>query len=295
VITLAGDGERGSADGRGTAARFTGAGGVAVAPDGSVYVADFGNHTIPRITAGGTVTTVAGVAGQGGFVDGAATTAARLRSPIDVAVDATGNVIVLDRSHHAVRVLDATGRLATLAGDGTAGYVDGAGRAARFHFPSGLTADAAGGIWVADTDNQVLRHIASDGTVSTPLGRQPGRADGVGAAARFFNPKDVAAGPDGRLLVVDRGNHALRWAQPLASGTTAIECLLDWGERSYASLLAPPALSQTFAPYRYRAYAGEVYVGVSSADQQVYLLQRGALAPVGALAGFLAQAGCAAP
>lgn len=295
VGTLAGNGESGSADGNGTAARFNGPTGVALAPDGSLYVADFGNHTIRRITADGTVTTVAGSAGQGGFVDGVATTLARLRSPVDVAVDAAGTVFVLDRSNHAVRVLDATGLLTTRAGDGSAGFADGAGRAARFKFPTGLAVDAEGGVWVADTDNQALRHVAADGTVSTPLGRQLGRADGVGVAARFFNPKDVAAGPGGRLLIADRGNHALRWAQPLASGTTAVECLLDWGERTYASLLSPPALSLTFPPCRYRAYGADRYVGVSSADQQVYLLQSGLLTALGSLAGFLSQAGCVAP
>lgn len=295
VSTLAGDGERGSRDGSGSAARFNEPTGLALAPDGSLYVADFGNHTIRRITADGTVTTVAGSAGQGGFVDGAAATLARLRSPVDVAVDPAGTVFVLDRSNHAVRVLDATGLLTTRAGDGSAGFADGAGRAARFKFPTGLAVDAEGGVWVADTDNQALRHVAPDGTVSTPLGRQLGRADGVGAAARFFNPKDVAAGPGGRLLVADRGNHAVRWAQPLAAGTTAVECLLDWGERTYAALLAPPALSLSYPPYRYRAYAAGLYVGVSSADQQVYLQQDGLLTALGSLTGFLAQAACVAP
>ena len=76
---------------------------------------------------------------------------------------------------------------------------------------------------------------------------------------------------------------------------TATECLLDWGERSFPTLLAPPALSQTLAPYRYRAYAGGVYVGVSSGDRQVYLLQGGVLGALGGLDGFLKQAACVAP
>lgn len=294
VSTVAGNGERGSRDGSGRAAQFNEPMGVAVAADGSVYVADFGNHTVRRVSTTGVVSTVAGTAGQGGFADGDASTG-RLRSPMDLAFAPGGTLVVLDRSNHALRLLSPAGRLSTLAGDGTAGYADGAGRSARFHFPSGLAVDAQGGVWVADTDNQVLRHVAADGTVSTPLGRQKGLADGVGAAARFFNPKDVATGPDGGLLVADRGNRSLRWAQPLEQGTVAVECVLDWGERTYATLLRPPARSLTFDAYRYRAYANGFAVGVSSADQQLYVLDAGRITALGPLAGFRAQAACVGP
>ncbi|WP_374438361.1 hypothetical protein [Inhella sp.] len=198
VSTLAGNGERGSRDGAGSAAQFNEPMGLALAPDGALYVADFGSHTLRRVTATGQVSTVAGSAGQGGFVDGAATGAARLRSPVDVAVGGDGKVYVLDRSNHAVRVLDGAGQLSTLAGSGSAGLADGSGRSARFQFPSGLAPASDGGLWVADTDNQRLRHVSATGEVSSPLGQQLGRADGVGSAARFFNPKDVAAGADGR-------------------------------------------------------------------------------------------------
>ncbi|MFO1252901.1 MAG: hypothetical protein U1E77_17620, partial [Inhella sp.] len=139
VSTLAGNGERGSRDGAGSAAQFNEPMGLALAPDGTLYVADFGNHLVRRVTAAGLVSTVAGSAGQGGFVDGAATTTARLRSPVDVAVGTQGQVYVLDRSNHAVRVLDA-GQLSTLAGSGSAGFADGSGRSARFQFPTGLAA-----------------------------------------------------------------------------------------------------------------------------------------------------------
>lgn len=292
VSTLAGNGERGSRDGQGSAAQFNEPMGLALAPDGSLYVVDFGSHTLRRVSASGLVSTVAGSAGQGGFVDGAATATARLRSPVDVAVGGDGKVYVLDRSNHAVRVLDGAGQLSTLAGSGSAGYAEGSGRSARFQFPSGLALAADGGLWVADTDNQRLRHVSAAGDVSSPVGQQVGRANGVGSAARFFNPKDVAAGADGRLLIVDRGNRSLRWVQALSQGSTAIECLFDWGERSHPTLLQPPALSQDLTPYRYRAYAEALYVGVSSADRQVYLLQQGQLAALGALSIFLAQAGC---
>lgn len=293
VSTLAG-GQRGSMDGSGLNAQFNEPYGVAVTADGSLYVADFGNHLLRRVTSVGEVSSVAGSAGQGGFVDGRGSSA-RLRSPIDVAVGSDGTVFVLDRSNHAVRKLDTAGMLSTLAGNGSAGYADGSGSAARFKFPTGLTLDSAGALWVADTDNQVIRYIAPDGLVSTALGGSIGLADGVASAARFRNPKDVAAGPNGRLLIADRNNQRVRVAQPLSGAGVAVDCLLDWGERTYPSLLTPPALSQTAAPYRYRAYAGAVYVGVSADDSQVYLLQGGVLAPQGGLNSFVTLAGCVAP
>lgn len=294
VTTVAGNGERGTRDGSGSAAQFNEPMGVALAADGTAWVADFGSHTVRRITPSGAVTTVVGSAGQGGFVDGAGASA-RLRSPVDVAVDGEGTLFILDRSNHALRTLSPAGQVGTLAGNGTAGQADGVGRGAAFRFPTGLAPDGQGGAWVADTDNQALRHVARDGTVSTVLGGQPGRADGVGTAARFFNPKDVALGPDNRLLVADRGNRSLRWAQPLEQGQVATECLLDWGERRYPTLLTPPALSQTASPYRYRAYANEFYVGISSADQQVYTLDRGQLSALGSVVSFRTLAGCLAP
>ena len=294
TTTVAGTGQRGHRDGAAANAQFSEPSGVAVAADGSVYVADFGSHVLRRIAPDGQVSTVAGSAGQGGFVDGALGVN-RLRSPVDLALDAGGNLVVLDRSNHAVRVLAANGQLRTLAGSGAAGFADGQGTAARFQFPSGLAVDAAGTVYVADTDNQRLRRIDASGLVSSLAGGSFGRADGVGTAARFSNPKDVAVGADGRLWLADRGNRSLRWAAPLSLGDTATDCLLDWGERSYPALLAPAALSQTQAPYRYRAYAGGVYVGVSSADRQVVLLQGGVLGALGGLDGFLAQAGCVAP
>ena len=123
-------------------------------------------------------------------------------------------------------------------------------------------------------------------------GQQPGRERrrpcgwrGYGGALQ--QPQGRAAGADGRLWLADRGNRSLRWVAPLRLGHAATECLLDWGERSFPSLLAPPALSQTQAPYRYRAYAGGVYVGVSSSDRRVHLLQAGVLTALGGLYGFL--------
>lgn len=293
VTTLAGSGQSGARDGNGTAAQFNSPYGVAVDSAGTVYVADFNSHTVRKITPAGVVTTLAGSAGNRGFTDGSGS-AARFTSPIDLTVDSAGAVYVVDRTNHAIRKISAAGAVTTLAGTGSAGFANGVGRAAAFHFPSGIAVDSAGNVLVADTDNQMIRHITPDGVVSTLAGGTLGLAAGVGTAARFNNPKDVSVNTSGRLVVADRNNHLLRSGAPLNSGTTTVDCLLDWAEANYASLLTPAALSQTAAPYTFRAYTGGIYLGASSADQQVYLLSAGRLSALGALSGFLGAAGCVA-
>jgi streptogramin lyase len=159
VTTLAGraSGFVGSADGRGGDARFHHPSGVAVDSTGNVYVADTGNSTIRRITPSGVASTLAGVAGNRGSADGPASTA-RFGDPLGVAVDGTGNVYVTDRYNPTIRKIVPGGVVSTLAGlAGSYGSDDGTGSAARFLYPTGVSADNAGNIYVADSDNHDIR------------------------------------------------------------------------------------------------------------------------------------------
>ncbi len=113
VTTLAGGG-RGFTDGRGAEARFATPSAIALAPDGSLVVADTGNHAIRRVAPDGTVTTIAGD-GTSGYVDGPAAQA-RFNAPVGVAVDASGRVIVADTYNDRIRVIDPDGQVRTLAG-----------------------------------------------------------------------------------------------------------------------------------------------------------------------------------
>ena len=136
VSTLAGSaGEAGSADGTGAAARFNQVHGVAVDGAGNIYAADFGNHTIRKITSDGVVTTLAGLAENPGSTDGEGA-AARFSAPYDVAVDETGNVYVADTSNHTIRKITPAGMVSTLAGvAGNVGSTDGIGGEAKFAVP----------------------------------------------------------------------------------------------------------------------------------------------------------------
>jgi len=157
--TLAGSpGQPGSADGRGSAARFNYPRGIAAAVDGSVYVTDAGNHTIRRITADGTVTTVAGEAGVAGSNDGPALQA-HLNTPSGIDVDANGNVFVVDTFNHTIRELK-NGQLITVAGQtGVSGFADGDASSAKFNAPVGLKIAPDGSLIVADTGNNAIRRV----------------------------------------------------------------------------------------------------------------------------------------
>jgi sugar lactone lactonase YvrE len=212
VTTLAGSAQSGGkTDGAGTAARFDQPFGIAVDANGNVYVSDATANTIRKITSAGVVSTLAGLAGTPGSADGTGTSA-RFAVPYAVAVDTTGTIFVVDHGNHTIRQVTANGVVTTLAGTaGSAGSADGTGAAARFRYPSGVTVDREGNVFVADTDNHLIRQITPSGEVTTVGGSgNPGSTDGVGTAARFFNPKGVAADAAGRIYVADRSNHTIR-------------------------------------------------------------------------------------
>ncbi len=173
VSTLAGvPGEPGSDDGPGASAHFNQVHGVTVDRTGNVYAADFGNHTIRKITPDGLVTTIAGQAGNPGSNDGVGTNA-RFCAPYGVAADENGNVFVADTSNHTIRKITPDGVVTTLAGlAGNVGNQDGPGEmAARFAIPAAVAIDRAGDVFVADFGNYAVRKIAPNGMVSTIAAR----------------------------------------------------------------------------------------------------------------------------
>ena len=224
VTTLAGaaDNRKDNADGPGSEARFAYPMGLALAADGTLYVVDDENMTVRKITPTGAVTTVAGMAGSRGSADGPGA-AARFHHPVGVALDASGTLYVTDADNFTVRKISPAGVVSTLAGvAGAKGSADGSGATARFNLPHGVAVDAAGTVYVADTENHTIRKITPAGQVTTLAGaaQHKGSDDGMGTAARFNHPAGITVDAAGNLYVADNGNHAIRKVAPDGKVTT---------------------------------------------------------------------------
>jgi sugar lactone lactonase YvrE len=216
VSTFAGSGQSSSpVDGVGSAATFFYPNGIAVDASGNVYVADFFNSAIRKITSAGAVTTWAGSITRTSGAKDASGTMALFSYPQGIAVDTLGTVYVADTSNHAIRKISAAAVVTTWAGSASgtgSGAVNETGAAARFNYPSGIAADAAGTLYIADSINQVIRKITATGVVSTIAGTvgENGSTDGMGLAAKFTDPTGVALDNAGNLYVADRGNSVIR-------------------------------------------------------------------------------------
>lgn len=220
--TFAGVASSGHVDGAASTARFDNPHDVALDEMGNAYVADRDNHVIRKITPSGTVTTMAGLAGNRGRTDGLGD-AARFNTPHALAVDTAGNLYVADRGNHVVRKITPAGLVTTLAGSpGLPGSTDGTGSMARFHCPSGIALDAAGHVFIADSLNLTIRKITPTGLVTTfaGLAGNRGSADGFGSVARFSTPQGVAVDRAGNVYVADSSNYAIRKITPAGEVTT---------------------------------------------------------------------------
>jgi sugar lactone lactonase YvrE len=207
VSTFAGGGS--SLDGQGTQASFFGPLGISADKYGNLYVADTYNFLIRKITSSGLVTTLAGMRGVQGFVNGLGT-AASFTQPSGIATDATGNIYVTD--DYLIRKITPTGVVSTFAGTGASGSSNGTGTAASFGLNSGLAVDQVGNVYVADQVNNVVRKITPGGVVTTIAGlsRAFGSADGIGTSARFNFPNSITTDAFGNLYIVDEENMTIR-------------------------------------------------------------------------------------
>jgi sugar lactone lactonase YvrE len=216
VTTFAGTaGSSGRTNGTGAAARFNQPGGICIDAADNLYVTDYNNHTIRKITSQGVVTDFAG--GGGNSLAGSANgtgTAARFAFPVAIAIDAQGNLYVSEASTAAIekpriRKVTPAGEVTVLAGGaqvaggGSAINVDGTGEAAGIKSPRGLCVDAEGNVYVAN--DFTVRKITSAGVVTTLAGifSQGSWVDGVGASARFRSANGVCLDRFGNLFVAD--------------------------------------------------------------------------------------------
>lgn len=205
VTTVAGvAGQPGYANGPREQVRLNQPTGVAVAPDGALWVIEAGNYTLRRLDVAGQMATVAGRPPQASHADGRGEQA-RFNGPLGLAVDVAGIVYVADTGNHVIRRIARDGTVTTLAGlPGQPGWVDGTGAAARFNAPTGVALHADGSLWVADHDNEAIRRIDLGGQVTTvaDLRSMQVREPRGGVQAL---PRSLAIRGDGTLLVADDG------------------------------------------------------------------------------------------
>ena len=210
ITLLAGGNSFGGYTGDGgpaTAAQLYFPEGLAVDQSGNVYIADEFNNVIRKVDTVGIITTVAGSGALGYSGDGGPATNARLWHPIDVGVDYHGNIYAVDQNNHAVRKISAaTGIIATIAGNDTAGYRGDGGpaTAAELNFPQGIAVDSAGNAYVADCYNYRVRKITPAGIITTVAGG--GTTEGLGGpatAASLAQVTSLSLDKEGNLYIDD--------------------------------------------------------------------------------------------
>jgi sugar lactone lactonase YvrE len=195
--------------GNDSTASFNAPTGLAVDAAGNIYVADYGNNKIRKISIAGVVSTLAG-SGNQGSVNGPGNLAT-FNGPTGVAVDGVGNVYVADQNNNQIRAISATGVVSTLAGSDSTGVQDGLGALAYFFAPSGVATDAQGNVYVADAGNNNIRMITPGGQTTTIAGNNnPGTQNGAALSATFNNPTGITIDAAGNIYIADMLSNQIR-------------------------------------------------------------------------------------
>lgn len=274
VSTVAGSGAIGLIDGAGGSASFNFPNDLVMDGNGNLFVTEFNNHVIRKITPGGNVSIFAG-AGVAGTADGQGT-AARFNGPGGIARGADGTLYVNEYLGNRVRKITPDGLVTTIAGDGVGGLRDGVGIAARFNNPDGITVDSHGDLYVTDSHTHSIRRITPSGRVETIAGNGTlGTATGPGTSARFNFPAGITLGPDGRLYVADNENHRIVAIQLGLSAPSVASQPTDLGlALGESQNLTVSSLGTTELRYQWRK-GGATILGATNAVLGIVTAQLG--------------------
>jgi len=264
ITTVAGNGGyRFSGDGGpATSASLSDPCGAAVDSAGNLYIADFWNNRIRKVS-GGTITTVVGNGGGGFSGDGGPATSASLYFPCGVAVDLAGNLYIADTYNGRIRKVSG-GTITTVAGNGNHGYSGDGGPAtsASLYQPEGVAVDSAGNLYISDTFNNRIRKV-SGGTITTVAGNGSKGFSGDGGlatSASLYYPWGVAADSAGNLYIADSNNGSIRQV----SGET-IATVAGNGTQGYSGDGGPATSASLYYPYGVAVdSAGNLYIADSS-------------------------------
>ena len=217
ISTVAGTGIGGfSGDGGpATVAQLNGPYGIDIDASGNLYISDFSNNRMRKVSTSGIITTIAGT-GTGGYtVDGIAATASELNHPGFFRIDKSGNIFISDNANQRVRKINTSGIISTFAGNGLAGYLGDGGQAtaARLYYPDGIWIDSSGNVYIGDAGNNVVRKVNTSGIINTIAGTGIGSFSGDGSAATtatLYTPQALFVDNAGNVYIPDTHNSRIR-------------------------------------------------------------------------------------
>lgn len=259
---------------------------------GNLYIVDSGNHRVRRVTPGGTITTVAGTGTAGFSGDGGPAVAAQLNQPTGISVDGAGNLYIADMFNDRIRKVDVNGIISTFAGNGYHGELSlsygGPAVNSSLSWPTGVTADSSGNVYIADTFNNRIKMVRPDGILIAIAGTGPGAADWSDVDGRapldlpLISPADVEIDANGDLLVLDGGASARIWR--ISGGTTTkvagvIGCTYggDGGAATSASMCSPSEMV--------RAPDGRIFVA-DTQNNRVRVISNGVMVTYAGNGGY---------
>jgi uncharacterized repeat protein (TIGR03803 family) len=217
ISTVAGNGTAGfkGDGGKATSAELNFPGAVAFDSTGNLYIADYGNNRIRKVTTAGIISTVAGNGTAGYKGNNGKAVDAELNAPQGVAVDATNHILIADLNNNVIRKVNPAGIISTVAGTGKAGFSGdgGAATSAELNGPNSVSIDAAGALYIADFNNNVIRKVTALGVITTVAGNGILGFSGDGAAApnaKLNGPGEARVDSEGNLYIADSGNNRIR-------------------------------------------------------------------------------------
>lgn len=257
ITTIAGSGTTLGDGGLATSALLMSPRGVAIDGAGNIYIAEWNNHKIRKVTAStGIITTIAGTGTAGYNGDNIPATSAELNKPFSVALDAAGNIYIADGYNNRVRkVIVSTGIITTIAGDSIAGYNGDniAATTAELNRPTSVALDASGNIYIADYNNNRIRELnITTGIITTIAGNGTAgyNGDNIVAITAELNPSfwafKIASDAIGNIYIDDGGNHRIR---KVTASSGIITTIAGIGTSGYNGDSIPATTAEITSPY----------------------------------------------
>jgi len=230
ITTVAGTGSAGFSgdNGQATSATVNQPYRVCFDAAGNFYIADQNNNRIRKVTTAGIITTFAGNGTQGFSGDGGQATSAGLYSPLGMTFDGAGNMFITDEDNFRIRKVKTTGVVTTVAGNGTGGFTGdgGSATAAEILRPNESIVDAAGNLYILDSQNNRIRKVNTAGAISTIVGSSTiagyGGDNGQATVAELNLPSGLTSDPSGNIYIADTYNNRIRMVNTAGIITTVV-------------------------------------------------------------------------